>query len=338
MVKRHVIRYHVGSLTSGEERHLKNIRDFQNKCSNKDPVQIWYDVRNGSLKRFPRGFLEDDESCAEVVRAFVKEYKSHHSESYPKVYDFSDNKLSGLIHKKYEGSPYRAFVEAGFTEPDSDVFDPVLKEAPWSILDNMPHVFMKEYMRVKAVKWLVEKTGKIDRLQEITANDFKKNNIVVVLDRYNNGSPVGALIEAGFEISPADMKLKPTDYWADRFIRQKAIIEMVTKSGKTPDEIKLNDFEMAGLWTIINRDYYNGSPIKALQDAGFEVDTLKRKKSNRFWQDEKNVRVAVTEICKKTGKPLNDITYNDLRTNGCSGAVAIYDMNTIKKIATSASS
>lgn len=86
-------------------------------------VQIWNEIKSGERWKFPFRFLQKKRHRVVLVRALVSEYQEKHPDAYPIKPYFRKNMLGGLLANYYNNSPYRALVEAGFTDRRTTVYD-----------------------------------------------------------------------------------------------------------------------------------------------------------------------------------------------------------------------
>jgi len=243
MPKRHVLKYHTGSLTSGERKLLNKVRSHE-RYSPEQCVQIWYEVRTGEREKFPRGFPQKEEHRIAINRALVGQYRKEHPGGYPGGRYFRKNKLNGLLCRHYGGSPYAAFIEAGFADPTTAVYDSRLAEVPWTVIEKMPNRFWRKSRSNKkaAVRWTAETTGK--PVTELKAKDFLNKGTASVLGFYD--SIVAALQDADIKVDPFDMERVPRYTWQQPKNVRRAADDVSEQTGRPRGELRGTDFEENG--------------------------------------------------------------------------------------------
>lgn len=184
--------------------------------------------------------------------------------------DFGENMLGGMLRTFYRGSAYRALADAGYG---------IL---PWEMKQTPLGIFKSGETRVRATKWLVQKTGKSPR--EIRYDDFRKNGLRGLLSELNDSAHT-ALLEAGYfytkkeAIGHLERAEFPTDKFypweakvPKRFFREKrtrlaATCWLAKKLGRQPREMRAGDFKSNNLAGML-KYYYGDSPYEALLEAG----------------------------------------------------------------------
>ena len=132
-----------------------------------------------------------------------------------------------------------------------------------------PYGYWKDRKRrVEAVKWLVKKTGK--EPSEISCKDFRSNDLTTIITEYYDDSPLKALNEAGYDLSPYEMRYKPYKFWTIKKNRIGAIKWLILKTGKKPRELTAKDFYLHHLAGLLFGQY-DGSPYKAVKEAGYKI-------------------------------------------------------------------
>ncbi len=306
-------------LTKRDEKQLEEIRRYQamqpkQTYTEAEAVETWYRVRQKVTHKFPRGFLKDYDNVRAVIKVFVKETRRNKSR-YPTIDDFKEAKLQGLLVNVYKGSPYRAFVGAGYTDPKSAVYDGELAEHPWTVIDKMPSRFWpSKENRVKAVKWLAEGSGK--PVTELTQADFYDAGLAGPL-LMNRGSPYKTLREAGYNIEPWEMHVAPKNFWRKRENRVRAFRWMVDRVDKPVTEINKDDLVRFGMDEL---SVYYGSIFEAIEDAGYDIDPVDMHQVPRgFWMNRKNRMKYTRRLVESSDKPPTYITGNDFFEAGLRG-------------------
>lgn len=262
------------------------------------------------MHNVPCEYWKNADNRVKAVRWLVDACRERHGKKYPGCEDFNDNRLSGLFVHHYDSSPLTALEEAGYTDPTQENFDPVLDFAPWLVLGQMPQSYWHDAEnRASATRWLVDIANK--EPAEVIADDFKEYGLSGMLQE-KSWSPYMALREAGFNVDESDMNELPRGYWKVRKNRVAAVRRFVESSGKKPAEIIADDFDDAGLSGLMK--HYKGSPIAALQEAGYRMRALDRPHVPRgTWQSPEHVREALIRVAKAEGKRLEDVTVIDVR-------------------------
>jgi len=225
------------------------------------------------------------------------------------VEDFNKNRLQGLIHHHYGGSPYAAVNEAY----------PELNIKPWEMAITPMKFFHDKENRIAAVKWLVEKLKKDPR--DLTVEDFNKNRLRGVLPYYGN-SPYAAVNEAYPElnIKPWEMIQTPRGFYEKKENRIAAVKWLVEKLNKDPRDLTVEDFNKNRLRGVL--PYYDDSPYEAVKEAGLVTEADEKQMRNRGYfgyrdipsskevleaakKMERNARESQPEgkICQKTPHP-----------------------------------
>lgn len=306
-----------------EEEVIKKIREEypREKC-----IQFWYELREGSRRMFPRHFRHKHAHRKYVIEAFVEEFREKNKlpqkpsledvingedqcSFYPQQPDFSKNKLSGLL-QFYDGSPYDAFVDVGFTNPESENYDTILDKTPWLVMEKMPNKYWKiKKNRIKATKWLVKILSK--PITEIRKEDFKKYNLIGLLN-IRKGSPYAILKEVYPKLKRTELHKLPDRYWHKKQNRIKHTKELVQKLNKPMTQIKVEDFRDNDLGTLIKLK--NNSVFEALKEAYPELkETDMYHVPQRFWKDERNFRKEVIRIIKNNNGKLPSYGELDIR-------------------------
>ena len=224
-----------------------------------------WEMKNG----VPQGYWKESvENSARATKWLVE--KTGKAPKNITANDFEKNGLCGLLSNQYDTSPYLALKEAGLVDFE-----------PWEMKSGAPQGYWKESVenRTRAIKWLVEKTGKDSK--EITVRDFKKNNLSGLLINFYNGSSYLALKDAGYNINPWEMKCGvPNGYWEESAENKvKAVKWLVDKTGKDPKDITRNDFRENGLSGLL-WNQYDSSPCLALKEAGYDIKVKRNNPSN----------------------------------------------------------
>jgi len=175
---------------------------------------------------------------------------------------FIENALRGLIYY-YENSPYKAVKEAF----------PEKKIQPWEMITTPKKFYKKKENRIAATKWLVSKLKKDPR--DLRLEDFGSNRLGGLLHNYYNDSPYKAVKEAfpEKEVQPWEMIVTPQKFYKKKENRVAAVKWLVKKLVKDPRNLTNEDFIGNKLRGLI--DYYNGSPYKAVKEAGLVTEADK---------------------------------------------------------------
>jgi hypothetical protein len=313
-------------LTKKDKDLLERIRTYET-YSDEQVKEMWGEVRRRERRKFPDGFLQKYQHRVALVRAFVDEYRKEHPGGYPKARDFRKNKLN-FICEYYSGSPYEAFVEAGFANPENAVYDSRLAEAPWAVLETVPHHYWEsEVNRIKATQNFVRTCGK--NLTELAAEDFVRSGLSRILE-HTDGF-YNALKEAGFDIQPWELTEVSQNYFESLENRVKAIRWMVGELGKPITTISRDDFKESGLGGLIQKHYHN--TVDALREAGYKIESLDMNYvPHGTWQNPKEVQRAVKLTAEKLGKSEKRVTRADLSICGYSGLFNTHKMSDVKDI------
>lgn len=209
----------------------------------------------------PNRYWSDNKNRIKATRWLVDKTKSEGG--YPTADDFKNNSLSGLL-SSCGSSDIQIIEEAGYMDPTSEVFDPVLDFAPWLTL-NVPNGYWKDPLnREQATRWLLDITEK--KPEELSSGDFLEYRLTQMF-RYYGDSPQRAVIAAGFDVKPGNRYFVPQRYWKDPESRNRAVREFVESSGKPPSEITHKDMRDAGLRGV----FQYATRTEALRDAGYDV-------------------------------------------------------------------
>lgn len=118
--------------------------------------------------------------------------------------------------------------------------------------------------------------------------------------------------------------LTPHSYWKNRKHRVEAIRQMVKNTGKKPCDVMMDDFEKYQIRPMINA-YYNASPLKALNDAGYDINPLDRKVVPiNYWNNRDTRLKAIRKMVRRAGKKPCDITTEDCTKTKLLGMIANY--------------
>ncbi|MFH1630844.1 MAG: hypothetical protein ABIA21_01305 [Candidatus Aenigmatarchaeota archaeon] len=211
--------------------------------------------------------------------------------------DFTKNRLSTILTIHYEGSPYKAIIEAGY------------ELYPWQMTSSPNHTWEDILYRVCATILLVEDILEKNP-KEITYDEFSEH--LRGLLKYTDNSAYNALREAGYRFHIPRPKLNNQthnrSFWENRENRIESIKKAVKKIGKNPRDITSRDLEKYCRSTL---RYYNDSTCDALRDAGYMV----RRRKKNYWTIRDN-RIRKTQVVvrklEKKGKTPGDITYHEL--------------------------
>ena len=289
-----------------------------------------YEVKQKQGKKFPCGSLMREENRCAVIRLFTDGFKRQHG-AYPHKKDFENAGLRSMLHTYYGASPFRAFENAGFTDPTRPSCDSRLIYEPWAVMEKLPNGFWnKPENRTYAIRWLVKKT-QAERGGYPTTRDFKKNHLHGLLGKCNS-SPLEALEEAGYT-DPASpffdpvldfapwivLPHMPHGYWTDDYNRASATRWVVAMSRRRPKNIKAADFTGYHLWGLIE----GRSVHSMLEEAGFKVKAQDmRRVPPNHWRSRKNRVEALRDFAE--GKDVRIIRYRDLYKAGLSRVLYYY--------------
>jgi hypothetical protein len=268
--------------------------------------------------------------------------------------DFRDMALIGIL-KRNGGSAYSALAEAGYAYPLETVLEQSENGAfgteriyPWEMAMS-PMIFNRKEFRVAATKWLIWKKGKDPK--DMTSEEFEAG-IRGVLP-HCGGSHYLALVEAGYahsmeeaveharekrfrkdKIYAWEMAYAPDIYGEVKW-RAAATTWLVLNSGKKPQEMRYDDFEVSlrGLlphcedsnYIALAEAGYAYKPEEVLEHA--ETADFKRERIYPWEMDnapsiynDYKFRIAATRwLIWKTGKTPKSITQDDFNENGLNG-------------------
>ncbi|MDI6917917.1 MAG: hypothetical protein QMC80_09010 [Thermoplasmatales archaeon] len=266
-----------------------------------------YGVHPLKRKYLPTGYWNKKENRVKPVRDMVEKLnKPMRNITYK---DFKDFGLFGLLTSRYGSSPWRALKDAGYTIGRTQ-------------LHTKPHHYWdKKERRIKAVRKMVEKTGKDP--MGITTKDFMRHNLGGMLFSKYNGSPFSALKEAGFVNNEWEMKKSPR-CWDKKGNRIKAVKWVVEKTGKKPLEVTSTDFVKYGMHGLLKKFK---SYKEVLKEAGYNVENMPEKQPHYprgYWNKKENRVNAVKELVKKLGKKPEKITKQDFLNNALGGLLEKY--------------
>ncbi len=270
------------------------------KSENFDPVLAetpWL-----RLACVPRRYWKNKNNRIKAIEWLVDKCRRNGKE-YPEAKDFQKNRLGGLLILCSKESPYAALVEAGFTNPESKRYDPVLADTPWLIIEKMPsNYWNKRQNRIKSTRLLVKNLKK--PVSQIKEDDFITNHLSW-LGTYCSNSPFKALEEAGYNLQPWEKERIPRHYFDEKQNRIKAIKWLVSVLDKQIIKIIGTDFIDHNLSGLLQH-HYESSPFKALKEAGYDIkETDMHQVSSGYWQNEENFRKEIiAEIKKNNGKLL----------------------------------
>jgi hypothetical protein len=208
-------------------------------------MEAGYAVSPNNSRR--RGYWKDRSNRVHAIKDLVQSLNKPANEVTQS--DFFTNGLSQLM-SYYNSSPWSALKDAGFNYE------------PWEMKNNPIKIWRSKDNRIRAVKWLVEKLKK--PTDEIVYSDFVKHgfmNILLITKGVAN-----ALNEAGIK---TERRFAPRNHWKNRTNRINAIQALVNKLNKEPGGVTYDDFCQNGIYQVLQ--YYNGSAISALQDAGYDL-------------------------------------------------------------------
>jgi len=275
---------------------------FKNKYG-ESPIKALKDagfsVTKYEMKNPPKDKWRFKEDRINAIKRMVKESGKQPGAITER--DFKNSKLFGLLMGRYRGSPFNALEEAGLIKNEMD-----MKSKPhgyWKIKEN----------RIRETGKLVEELDK--PISEITQLDFVSTGRTGLLARKNN-SVYKTLIEAGFDIKPEERKMVPLRHWQSRDRCILAIRNMVTTTGKRPQNITQNDFKKNNLGGLLAAIYHH-SPYAALKNAGLvNYNWEMRYKPKGIWRIKSNRIDATRWLVEKVNKEPKEVTYNDFRKYG----------------------
>ena len=203
--------------------------------------------------------------------------------------DFYAHGLYGLM-AKFNGSPYGALREA-------EIFPKDFK--PWQMTNGVPKGYWDSKTNVKAaVEWLMQQMNKTYR--EMIREDFISNGLGGLLTKHN-GSPYDVLKVAGVlpdDFQPWQMRSgAPQGYWDSKVNRAYAVKWLLKKTGKRPEEIKVQDFKKNGLLGLLLKN--KGSPYLALRDAGITVKPFEMTKTNYALFSDQDWLALIKDVADK---------------------------------------
>ena len=311
-------------LTKTDKILLEKIRMFQKKeqpeFSKKECIEIWYSVRQKLLKKFPLRMWHIVDHKRLLTQKLVEEFQEDNPNEYPHAKTFYEYRLGGMLYL-CGNSPYAAFEIAGFTDPRTKYYDPVLTETPWLALDNLPRSYWNVKNFFKAVEWLRIKVKK--PISEITVDDFCDNGLSSILE-YNQGSPFKTLRSIYMTLEAFDMQRRPNKFWRNKEERAKRTREMVEKSGKAPTEIKVEDFENYNISQILGLN--KRTVFKALREAGYDLkETDMHETSHGYWNKRKNRSEHTRQMMDDLKKPIEKIAAKDFLDYGLDSVLAHCD-------------
>ena len=162
---------------------------------------------------------------------------------YPQTKDFNENGLSEIL-KIHNNAPFEAFEKAGYTDPASCVYDPVLDNAPWCIIEQLPNNYWNGIDNTKGgVDWSLDATGK--QIAEISAEDFRAVKLGGLLNAYG-GSTIKIIKEAGYDIRAEERAHVPKNFSKDESNAHSAVTKAMEKTGKSAKQITRDDIREAG--------------------------------------------------------------------------------------------
>ena len=276
--------------------------------------------------------------------------------------DFYSNRLCGLISNNYEGSPYKALLEAGYiysiqesleharidmfypgrpslsTTPmllilryDVTATDWLLNNAcpnkfyPWEMSVTPTTAYDSKEKRAAATKWLLWKLKKHPR--DITGEDFYSNQLAGMLSHYYKDSPYAAVTEAGYQLHPWEMQMTSMGFYEKKENRVAATKWLIAKLKKDPRDIMKEDFELNRLAGLLHHHYKN-SPYAAVLEAGYQFHPWEMQTTPQsFYQSRKNRAAATNWLVQKLGKSPMDISAEDFISNRLAGMLFHYYQN-----------
>jgi hypothetical protein len=187
--------------------------------------------------------------------------------------------------------------------------------------------------RITVIKKLIEVLGK--ELRDIRAEDFTKNKLAGLLNRYNS-SQYAAIKEAfpELDIKPWEMKSTPSGFYEEEGNRIDAIKWLVRKLKKDPRDLTQKDFEDNRLGGLICF-YYKNSPHLVVTKAFPELDIKpwEMKVTPNGFYDKKETRIAAIKwLIEKLKKDPRDICVTDFTENGLYGLLEHHSLSPYKAI------
>jgi hypothetical protein len=209
------------------------------------------DIGPEDMKYLPLGYYARRDNRVKAIRGLVDKLGIDPRELGKN--DFNDAGLAGLLNNRYGGSPYQA-VSEGFPE---------LAIRPWEMAVTPQRLFDSADNRVAAVRWLVDKTGKVP--QQLTTRDFYSHGLSVLICHKYGSSPWAAVTEAfpELDIKAWEMSKTPQGYFKVKRRRVAAVRWLVDVVGGRPIA---DDFASHGLSGLL-WGYYGASPAAALREA-----------------------------------------------------------------------
>ncbi len=312
------------------------------------------------LTNSPQGFFESQQMRICALNWLLQ--KSGKKPSKLSREDFLNNSLGGLIQTYYSGSPYKALVESGHAYSEQEILNmnnnfvlSAKKIYPWELNVSPLGIFDSQQMRICALNWLLQKSGK--KPSKLSREDFLNNSLGGLIDHNYYGSPYKALVESGYaytnqevlemnnifdlsakKIYPWELSITPKNLFDSKEMRICAVNWLLQKSGKKPSEVSQEDFRNNSLGGLIDHNYY-GSPYKALVESGYAYTNQEVLEMNNIfdlsakklypWElnnnpknlfDSKEMRLcALNWLLQKTGKQPSKLTSADFSKNSLYG-------------------
>ena len=253
-------------------------------------AQGWYKEDRIGIKLTPAKWQDDEKVRVASVRFLVNQVLQKDPRCITQD-DFKANRLGGLMAGYYTGSPYKAFLEAGYMysveeslkHAQSGKFK-VKKIYPWE-LAKTPEAFSykKEQNRVAAVRWLIYKVKKDPR--DIEVEDFSFNYLGGLLGECYENSRFKAFQEAGYTFHPWEMRSSPNSIYLSKEGRVAAVRWLIQKLQKAPRDTIQDDFYNNRLGGLL-KNHHNCSPFEALLEAELVTDMdeeyMRRRGGERF--------------------------------------------------------
>jgi len=285
-------------------------------------AQGWYKQDRIGIKLTYASWKDDEKVRIDAVRFLVEKVLKKDPRDIT-LREFASNRLTGLIDKYFNGSPYKAFTEAGY------------KFHAWEMAKTPNNFYDSKENRVAATKWLVDKLGKDPR--GLTTEDFQSNRLAGLLADLYSGSPYTAVLEAGYAYSqeeslqhaqagnfkpdkfyPWEMSVTPNHFYDSKENRVAATKWIVWKTGKDPRDLTMEDFKDNCLWGLM--DYYGNSPYAAFIEAGYKIQPWEMMCTPNHFYDSKKTRIAAVKwLIAKLKKDPRDLTRSDFRPNRLGG-------------------
>ena len=269
--------------------------------------QGWFKTMRGGIKLVRAKWDSDPAIMNGAVKFLVEEVLGKDPRDMTRE-DFISNRLSGLLSRYYNQSPYAAL---------SEVY-PEIK--PWEMVVTPLNYFNEEENRIAAIKWLVEERLKKDP-RDISKDDFHNNRLSGLLAVHYKNSPYAAIIEVYPEVKPWEMADTPKNYFDDRSNRVVAIRWLVEgKLKKDPRDITNDDFDSNRLVGLFG-EHYGKSTYAAISEAYPEIKPWEMIKTPQSYFDDRSNRVKAIKwlVEERLKKDPREVTTRDFYENRLAG-------------------